>query len=275
VTGAAVRFAGVGEGTDKFEEFRPEGMASRVLGMGDVVGLMKDFQGVIDEEKAAEDAMKMLQGDFTLDDFLSQIRMIQKMGSLKDIVGKIPGMDQLPTDVNLDDNELVKIEAMISSFTKFEKADPYALIREPGRVKRIAKGSGLPEQGVSELVQRFLFMKQMMSNMGGGMGGMGGLLGKIPGMGQLGAMNNMRKMAKGMQGMGGMPGMGGFPGMPGGFPGMGGFPGGMGGFAGMPGMGGGNPAEGMTKMKALSDKEKNAKKAARKREKDARKKSRR
>src|SRR5688572_11830227 len=184
VTGAPVRFAGIGEGTDKFEEFRPEGMASRVLGMGDVVGLMKDFQEVIDEEKAAEDAMRMLQGDFSLEDFLSQIRMIQKMGSLKDIVGKIPGMDQLPTDVNLDDRELVKIEAMISSFTSFEKKDPYALIRDPSRVTRIAKGSGTPEQAVSELVQRFLFMKQMMSNMGG-MGGMGGLLGNLPGMKQL------------------------------------------------------------------------------------------
>ena len=172
VTGAPVRFAGVGEGMDKFEEFRPEGMATRVLGMGDVVGLMKDFQGVIDEEKAAEEAMKMMSGDFTLDDFLNQVRMIQKMGSLKDIVGKLPGMDQLPTDVNLDDRELVKIEAMISSFTKFEKADAYALVREPARVKRIAKGSGVPEQAVSELVQRFLMMKQMMSNMGG-MGGGG------------------------------------------------------------------------------------------------------
>lgn len=268
VTGAPVRFAGMGEGTDKFEEFRPEGMASRVLGMGDVVGLMQDFQEVIDEEQAAQDAMKMLQGDFTLDDFLGQIRMIQRMGSLKDIVGKIPGMDQLPTDVNLDDRELVKIEAMISSFTTFEKNDPYALIREPSRVTRIAKGSGMPEPAVSELVQRFLFMKQMMSNMGG-MGGMGGLLGNIPGMKQLGAMRNLKKAAAQM---GGMPGMGGFPGMPG----MGGFPGMMPGM-GFPGMmpGGGAPGESMTKMKPLSTAEKNARKAQRKREKDARKKSRR
>ena len=279
VTGAAVRFAGIGEGVDKFEEFRPEGMASRVLGMGDVVGLMKDFEEVVDQEKAAEDAMKMLQGDFSLDDFLQQIKMIQKMGSLKDLVGKIPGMDQLPTDVNLDDSELVKIEAMISSFTMFERKDPNALIREPNRVARIAKGSGVADQAVSELVQRFLFMKQMM----GSMGGMGGLLGNIPGMKQLGQMKNMRNAAKQMQGMGGM---GGFPGMGGGFPGMGGmggFPGmppgmggfpGMAGFPGMPGMGG-PPAESMTKMKALSEKEKNAKKAQRKREKEARKKNRR
>ena len=274
VTGAPVRFAGMGEGTDKLEEFRPEGMASRVLGMGDVVGLMKDFQGVVDEEKAAEDAMKMLQGDFSLDDFLAQVKMIQKMGSLKDIIGKIPGMDQLPADVNLDDNELVKIEAMISSFTRQEKSDPYALIREPKRVARIAKGSGVPDQAVSELVNRFLMMKQMMSSMGGMGGGLGGLLGNVPGMKQLGALKNMKKMAAQMQAGGGFPGMpGGFPGMPG----MGGFPGmpGMGGFPGFPGMGGGNPAADMTKMKVLTDKEKNAKKAQRKREKDARKKSRR
>src|SRR5580698_10477774 len=102
VTGAAVRFSGIGEGVDKFEEFRPDGMASRVLGMGDVVGLMKDFEEVIDEKKAQEDAARMLGGDFTLDDFLEQIRMIQKMGSLKDLVGKMPGMDNLlPADVNL------------------------------------------------------------------------------------------------------------------------------------------------------------------------------
>jgi signal recognition particle subunit SRP54 len=282
VTGAAVRFAGVGEGTDKFEEFRPEGMASRVLGMGDVVGLMKDFEGAVDQEKAAEDAMKMLQGDFSLEDFLSQIKMIQKMGSLKDIVGKLPGMDQLPSDVNLDDRELVKIEAMISSFTSFERKDPNALIREPNRVARIAKGSGVPDQAVTELVQRFLMMKQMLGGMGA-MGGMGGMLGNIPGMKQLGAMKNMRNAAKqmgSMGGMGGFPGMGGMGGFPGMPPGMGGFPGmppGMGGFPGMagfPGMGGGPPAESMTKMKALSEKEKNAKKAQRKREKDARKKNR-
>jgi signal recognition particle subunit SRP54 len=269
VTGAPVRFAGVGESIDKFEEFRPEGMASRVLGMGDVVGLMKDFQEVVDEQAAAEQAAKMLEGKFTLDDFLEQIRMIQKMGSLKDLVGKMPGMgDMLPADANLDDRELVKIEAIISSFTRFERRDPYALIREPGRVKRIAKGSGQPEQGVSELVQKFLFMKQMMEGLGANLG----MLGKIPGMKNLAMAKNLKKMAaQGVfPGMPGMPGMGmpGFPGM--GFPGMG-MPG-----MGLPGMGmSGAPGESMTKMKPMSAAERNAKKAARKREKEARKKSRR
>jgi len=282
VTGAAVRFVGMGEGTDKFEEFRPEGMASRVLGMGDVVGLMKDFEDVIDQKQAEEEAMKMLEGNFSLDDFLSQIRMIQKMGSLKDILGKMPGMDQMiPAGTEIDDGELVKVEAIISSFTKFERKDPYALVREPSRVSRIAKDCGRKDQDVSEMVQRFLFMKQLMEGMGQNMG----MMGKIPGMKQMGMMKSMKKQVQKMAASGqipgmGMPGMGGFPGM-GGMPGMGGFPGmpGMGGFPGMPGMGGmpgfGAPAESMTKMKELSTQEKNAKKAARKREKDARKKSRR
>jgi signal recognition particle subunit SRP54 len=269
VTGAPVLFAGMGEGTDKLEPFRADGMASRILGMGDVVGLMQNFEEVIDQKKAEEDAARLLQGEFTLDDFLEQIRMIQKMGSLKDLVDKLPlgGMfpGGLPTDVNLDDKELVRIEAIIQSMTRFEKGDPYALIREPKRVERIAKGSGSKPEAVGELVQKFLFMKQMM----GGLGQNLGMMGKIPGMKQMAMAKNMKKMMAqgGMPGMG-MPGMG-FPGM--GMPGMG-FPGMMPGM-GMPGMGG---AEGpsMTKMRTLSASERNAKKAQRKRERDARKKGR-
>jgi signal recognition particle subunit SRP54 len=263
VTGAPIRFAGVGELIDKFEEFRPEGMASRVLGMGDVVGLMKDFEQVVDEKKAAEDAMRMLEGKFSLDDFLEQVRMIQRMGSLKDLVAKMPGMgDMLPAGANLDDKELVRIEAMISSFTKFERGDPYALIREPSRVTRIANGSGQKEEGVQELVQKFLFMRQMMEGLGSNMG----MMGKVPGLKNIAMAKNMRKQ---MAQMGGMPGLGGLPGM-GGFPGLG-FPG-----MGVPGAGmAGGGAESMTKMRPLSAAEKNAKKAQRKREKEARRKSRR
>jgi signal recognition particle subunit SRP54 len=269
VTGAPVRFVGTGEQLDKFEEFRAEGMASRVLGMGDVVGLMKDFEQVVDEKEAAAKAMKMLEGQFSLDDFLEQIRMIQKMGSIKDLIAKMPGMgDMLPPGADLDDGELVRVEAIIQSFTRFERRDPYALIREPTRVSRIAKGSGQPETQVTELVQKFLFMKQMMEGLGQNMG----LMGRIPGMKNLAMAKQLRKQMGG--GAGGMPGMGGFPGMPGmGLPGMGmpgmGFPG-----MGMPGMG--MPAgESMTKMRPLSASEKNAKKAQRKREKEARRKSRR
>jgi signal recognition particle subunit SRP54 len=268
VTGAPVRFAGVGELLDKFEEFRPEGMASRVLGMGDVVGLMKDFQGVVDEKDAAEKAMKMLEGQFTLDDFLEQIRMIQKMGSLKDLIAKMPGVgDMMPPGADVDDNELVRVEAIIQSFTRFERRDPYALTREPTRVTRIAKGSGQPEQQVQELVQKFLFMKQMMEGMGANMG----MLGKVPGMKGLAMAKQLKKQMAGGMGMPGMgmPGMG-LPGM--GFPGMPGM--GLGAGMGMPGMPPG-PTDGMTKMRTMSTAERNAKKAARKREKDARRKSRR
>ncbi|MCC6903107.1 MAG: signal recognition particle protein, partial [Polyangiaceae bacterium] len=204
------------------------------------------------------------------EDFLNQVRMIQQMGSLKDLVEKIPGMGgMIPPGVNLDDKELVRIQAMIQSMTQQERNDPHTLIREPGRVKRIAKGSAQPEQGVTELIQKFLFMKQMM----GGMGGMGdmGMLGRIPGMKNIAAARQLKKAMKG-GGMPGMPGMG-FPGMPGmGMPGMGmpgmGMPGmGMPGM-GMPGMGGAEPP----KMRQLSRAEKNAKKSDRKRERAARKK---
>jgi signal recognition particle subunit SRP54 len=269
VTGAPIAFAGMGETTDKLEVFRADGMASRILGMGDVVGLMQNFEEVIDQKKAEEDAARLLQGDFTLEDFLEQVRMIQKMGSLKDLVDKLPlgGMfpGGLPQDVNLDDRELTRIEAMIQSMTRFEKGDPYALIREPRRVERIAKGSGSKPEAVTDLVQKFLFMKQMM----GGLGQNLGMMGKIPGMKQAAMARNMKKMMGGAGGMPGFPGMGGMPGFPGmGLPGMG-FPG-----MGMPGM---SAPEGpsMTKMKTLSPTERNAKKAQRKRERDARKKGRR
>ncbi len=265
VTGAPIVFAGVGETLDKLEPFRPEGMASRVLGMGDVVGLMQDFEEVIDQKKAEEDAMRIMSGEFTLDDFLQQVKTIQRMGSLKDLVEKIPGMGgMLPAGVNLDDKELVRIEAVIQSMTKGERRDPHALIREPSRVTRISRGSGQPDIAVTELVQKFLFMKQMMGGMGQNMG----MLGNIPGMKNIAMARQMRRAMKG-GGMPGMPGMGmpGMPGMPGmGMPGMG-MPG-MG-FPGMAGMGA--PAEG-PKMRTMSKAEKNARKNQRKRERDARKK---
>jgi signal recognition particle subunit SRP54 len=194
-------------------------------------------------------------------------------------------MDMLPEGMaeNLDDRELVKIEAMISSFTPFERQDPHALIREPGRAKRIARGSGTkpgqapqknprtgqmeiievpPENLVTELVQKFLMMKQMMDGLGSNLG----LLGKIPGMKNLGMANALRKMQKG----GGMPDLGALGGL-GNLSGLGG----LGGLGDLLGGMGGEEGPSLTKMKALTEKERNAKKAARKREKEARRKSRR
>jgi signal recognition particle subunit SRP54 len=275
VTGAPIAFVGMGETADKLERFRPEGMASRVLGMGDIVGLIQDFEDVVDKKKAEADAARLMSGEFTFEDFLEQVRMIQKMGSLKDLVDKIPGLGgMMPAGVDLDDRELVRIEAIIQSMTRVERADPNALIREPSRVQRIARGSGCDVKAVGELVQKFLFMKQMMGQFGGDTG----MLGKLPGMKGFASARQMRramksgKMPEGFPGMGmpgmGMPGMGmpgmGMPGM--GMPGMG-MPG-----MGMPGMG--MPGLEAPKMKMLSKTEKNAKKNQRKRERDARKKGR-
>ncbi|HEX7703898.1 MAG TPA: signal recognition particle receptor subunit alpha, partial [Kofleriaceae bacterium] len=173
ITGKPIKFLGMGESLDKLEEFRPEGLASRILGMGDIVGLVKDFEQVVDAEKAEEDALRMLKGKFDMQDFLEQIRLIQKMGSLKDLFAKLPFFSGgMPEGVNLDDRELTKIEAMISSMTIEERVDPQVFVAttwedfattagkqakrrradfHPGRVKRIAKGSGRTETEVKEL----------------------------------------------------------------------------------------------------------------------------
>ncbi|MEO8177837.1 MAG: signal recognition particle protein [Deltaproteobacteria bacterium] len=270
VTGAPVVFTGTGETTDRLEEFRPEGMAGRVLGFGDVVGLMKDFEEVVDQKQAEADAARMLSGEFTLEDFLQQVRMIQQMGPLKDLVEKIPGMGaMLPAGAELDGKEFAKIEAMIQSMTRAEKRDAQLLVREPSRAARVSRGSGTPVEAVNELVNKFVFIKQMMGSMGGGAGG---LLGKLPGMKGLAMARNLRRAAKSGKLPAGMGMPGGFPGMPGGFPGMPGM-----GLPGMPGMGlpealGGDA--GTPKMRVLSRSEKNARKGQRKRERSARKKNR-
>ncbi|MEM6292374.1 MAG: signal recognition particle receptor subunit alpha [Myxococcota bacterium] len=300
-TGKPIKFLGMGETLEKLEEFRPEGLAGRILGMGDLVGLMQDFQEVVDEEQAAADAEKMLGGKFTMDDFLGQIKSIQKMGSLKDLMGKMPignllGADipQEQLDQAMDDNELVKIEAMIQSMTRKERADPDLFLEEgalgstnaakfsrkkkpkrrdptkmaelppdafiDSRVKRVARGCGREEEDVRALVGRFLAMRDMFGMLGDMMGG-GGMLSKLPGMKQLKQFGAMRKMAKNpemmqqLMGGGGMPGMGGMPGLPGGMP-----PGGLAGL--MP------PAPGGGGGKSKS-------KASRKKQKAARKKNRR
>ena len=210
VTGKPIKFLGMGEALDKLEEFRPEGLASRILGMGDIVGLMKDFEEVVDAEKAEEDAVRMLKGKFDMQDFLDQIRMIQKMGSLKDLFEKMPFFSGgLPEGVNLDDKELVKIEAMISSMTLQERRQPEHFVvtswetitgaqgqqtrrrrasdYDEKRIHRVAKGAGRKDTEVKELLNKFAMMRQMMSQMGAS----SGLLGKIPGFKQIAQMKKM------------------------------------------------------------------------------------
>ncbi|MBX3248209.1 MAG: signal recognition particle protein [Myxococcales bacterium] len=275
VTGAPVKFVGVGEQMDKLEVFRPEGMASRILGMGDVVGLMKDFEGVVDERKAEDDAKRMLQGDFSLDDFLEQIEMIQKMGPLQDLFEKLPFMaDSMPEGFQVDERELIRTKALVSSMTKAERTNITLFRDEPKRMERVAKGSGRTAKEVAELLQRFLFMRNMM----GDIGKQAGMLSKIPGFKQLAQANRLRSAVKtgGLEqnpmmaqlaeqlleaavaegGPGGMPG-----GFPGGFPGMGGMP-------GMPGFGGAAAARAPKKI------DKDKKKSKTKMQKKSRRKSR-
>jgi signal recognition particle subunit SRP54 len=281
VTGAPIRFAGIGESLDKFEPFRPDGMASRILGFGDIVGLMQDFEQVIDEEKAERDAKKMLEGRFSLDDFLEQITMLQRMGPLQDMFEKLPFFaDAVPEGFKIDDKELVRIKAMVSSMTREERKRPELFAKEPSRMRRVARGSGQTEKDLAELLQRFGFMQKMM----GSLGQSTGLLGKLPGMKQL-AMARRLKDAVGGGGLGNLGNLGNNPMMPnlnelfgaGGNPNaLGGLPpgmadmlsglGGPGGFGGLGGLGG----QGARKKPVDADK----KKQQRKQQKKARKKSR-
>ena len=192
-TGTAVKFVGTGETLDRLEEFRAEGMASRILGMGDVVGLMKDFEDVVDEKKAEADAKRILRGHFTLDDFLEQLQMLQNMGPLQDLLDKVPFFaDSVPDGFQVDEREIGQIKAIVSSMTRQERAKSELFRKQPTRLTRVAKGSGTGEKQVAEILQRFAFMKQMM----GSIGSQAGMLSKIPGMKQMAAANRLRDAVK-------------------------------------------------------------------------------
>ena len=238
VTGKNILFAGTGETLDKLEEFRPEGFASRILGMGDVVGLMQDFEKAMDKEQTEKKTARMMEGHFDFNDFLEMIGTIGKMGPIKDVLAKTPLASQISSkDMDkVSDKDIQKKAAIVQSMTKKERENPELLVIQKSstarsRIARIAKGSAHLEKEVKDLVEQFMQMKGMMQMMSGfgGMGG-GGLMSKVPGLGQLKQMANMAKMAKMMgSGAGGdMGGMGGLSSL---------FGGGMGG-----GMGA-NPAE--------------------------------
>ncbi len=189
VTGKPIKFVGMGEGLDALEEFRPDGLASRILGFGDIVGLMKDFEAVVDEKEAEESAQKLLSGRFTFMDFLEQVRTIKKMGSLADLFDKLPFFpDGLPEGVQLDDRELVKVEAMIQSMTPEERQRPEII--DDSRVRRIAKGSGRKVQEVQDLLFRFKTMQRMMEQIGGSPG----FWNNLPGLKQLQQMKAFKGM---------------------------------------------------------------------------------
>ncbi|MBZ0151251.1 MAG: signal recognition particle protein [Planctomycetes bacterium] len=214
VTGRPILFAGVGEKPDDLEPFDPSRMAGRILGMGDVVGLVEKAQSVIDEREAEKAARKLQKGQFNFEDFLAQMNMIRKLGPLKKVLGMLPGVGAAMKDVDFDDKHMKRLEAMILSMTPRERQKP-DLIDLPRR-RRIAAGSGNQLDAVNGLIKQFKTMQDLMKKLGKG-GGMPPDLGGLMGGG----------------GMGGMPGPGGFPGLPGGGRG---FPGGGGrGFPGFPG----------------------------------------
>jgi signal recognition particle subunit SRP54 len=166
VTGKPIKFAGVGEKLDEFEPFHPERMASRILGMGDVVSLVEKAAEAVDIDEAKRMEEKMRKGQFTLEDFLEQLRQMKKLGSLESIVGMLPGGAEAlkQTDISKQEKEFKRMEAMICSMTPKERQNP-AILNAKRRV-RIAKGSGVSVTELNTMLNKFGQMQQMMKKMG-------------------------------------------------------------------------------------------------------------
>lgn len=163
VTGKPIKFIGVGEKLDKIEEFHPERMASRILGMGDVVTLVEKAQEQFDADEAAKMQEKMAKGSFTFDDFLKQMQTMKKMGGMKDIMKLIPGLGSQMGAMNVDDKEITRIEAIVHSMTSEERRKPDII--DSSRRRRIARGSGTQPHDVSGLVKTFDQTRDMMKAM--------------------------------------------------------------------------------------------------------------
>ena len=183
VTGKPIKFVGTGEKLDQIEPFHPERMASRILGMGDVLTLIEKAEQALDQKKAAELEQRLRQNKFTLADFYDQLTQIKNMGSMQDILGMIPGMGQMK-NMQVDEKALTRVEALIQSMTPYERENPAVL--NSSRKRRVALGSGQKVEDVNRLLKQFEQMQQMMKMMNGKgkkkfRGKMGGFPG-IPGM---------------------------------------------------------------------------------------------
>ena len=198
ISGAPIKFVGVGEKVEALQPFYPDRMASRILGMGDVLTLVEKAQEEIDITDAEQMQEKILTAKFDFTDFLKQMRLLKNMGSLGGILKMIPGLNKMSDDdMRKGEVQLRRTEAMINSMTTEERRNPELLSSSPSRRRRIAKGSGFVEADVAKLVSDFQKMRSMMQQLGQG--------GGFPGMGGM----------PGMPGMAGMPGMGSRPGQPG------------------------------------------------------------
>jgi signal recognition particle subunit SRP54 len=185
VTGKPVKFLGVGEKLDRLEEFRPEGMAQRILGMGDIVGLVSEAMEKFDQEETAKLQEKMEKGSFTLDDFMSQMSQIKKLGPMSKVMGMIPGMSELTKQMNTGDGDvetqMQRMRAIYDSMNKKERKNP-DLIDGPRR-RRIATGSGVQVTEVGQFIKQFEMSRDMMRAVGG--------------MGMMGRLKLMRALSSG------------------------------------------------------------------------------
>lgn len=183
VTGRPIKFIGVGEKLDALEPFHPDRMASRILGMGDVLTLIEKAQEQVDRKQAEEMARKMLKAQFDFEDFLEQLRALQRMGPLKDIVKMLPGVGAQLKDIDIDEKELKHVEAIILSMTPKERRNPDII--NVRRRERIAKGSGRPIAEVHRLIKQFEQVRKMMKQLGGmeKMMKRGGKMPRLPGGG--------------------------------------------------------------------------------------------
>ncbi|MGJ8637712.1 MAG: signal recognition particle protein [Phycisphaerales bacterium] len=200
VTGAPIRYIGVGEKLDAIEAFHPERMAGRILGMGDVVSLVEKAQQEVTEEDAKALEAKMAKGELDMNDFLKQMKMMRRMGSMKSLLGMLPGVGSAIKDLDIDEKELDRTEAMIQSMTMAERKKPEVI--KHTRKQRIAKGSGTDPNHVGKLTKQFGMMQKMMKAMGGmGAGSKAAMAqqmagaagGGMGGMGGLGALAGLRK----------------------------------------------------------------------------------
>lgn len=183
VTGCPIKFAGIGEKMDALEPFYPERMASRILGMGDVLTLIEKAQSAFDEKKAKEMEQKLRKQEFTLDDFLDQMQQLKKMGPLSSILEMLPGVGKQLKDVQINEKDMSHVEAIIRSMTAEERRKP--VIIKDSRKRRIAKGSGTSVQEVGRLIKQFEQMQKMMKQLSG-----------APGMGMLGGKGKKGKKGK-------------------------------------------------------------------------------
>jgi signal recognition particle subunit SRP54 len=180
VVGKPIAFASVGEKVGDFEAFHPDRMASRILGMGDVLTLIEKAEEVYDQQEAEQAAAKLAKGQFTLEDFLAQMQQIKKMGPLQGIIGMLPGIPKELKKAEIDDRELARVEAIIRSMTPEERRDPSKI--NGSRRLRIANGSGMATSDVNQLLKQFKDVQKMMKMVGKGPKGMRGKGPQLPSM---------------------------------------------------------------------------------------------